>query len=344
MDIISNLLAWKDKPPIKGQTILLTDTIKTDGRFMLHILASQYISMYRNNNTNDNIKSKKGSQFTTTQTQQSHYCPPNHNNSSNGKLIWISCTNETEKQIMKSINIYYDKIPSSSSTTKRISSSYSCFEIISVPKEIFSNTLEDDNYLYQLYLRIFPKIIMDDDDGDDSNKEVTIIIDDLSYLINFFGDRQVFGFIQELRNRSKSNTYNNKNNKNYLSALILRNCTEILHPSNLSSKVYIGTDVFIKDKGEIITDSNKTSSFEYLLYEITDGIIDIIPLSSGYYKDSTTHGRILFTECYNTTNNRFYNGFSNNVDEKTRIVSDPFIISFCYTDHGVRLNALRRNV
>lgn len=327
---VSHLLPWDDKPPMKGQTILLTDTIKTDGRFMLHILASQYISIYNNVNI---IKSKKSN--------------PRHHNSGGGKLIWISCTSETEKQIMKSINMYYDKISTSSTTTTTMkkSSSFSCFEVISAPKEIFScnnNNNSEDNYLHQLYLRIFPKKMQEDDD-----KEVTIIIDDLSYLINFFGDRQVFGFIQELRNRSNNNCNrsNSNNNKNYLSALILRNCSEILHPSNnnLSSKVYVGTDTFTKDK-EVITDtitSSLSSPFDYLLYEIVDGIIDIIPLSSGYYKDATSHGRIIFTECYNNImENNQYNGFSN-YDKKN--ISDPFIISFCYTELGVRMNTLRRN-
>ena len=136
---------------------------------------------------------------------------------------------------------------------------------------------------------------------EDDDKEVTIIIDDLSHLINFFGDRQVFGFIQELRNRSNNNCNrsNSNNNKNYLSALILRNCSEILHPSNnnLSSKVYVGADTFTKDK-EVITDtitSSLSSPFDYLSHEIVDGIIDIIPLSNGCYKNATSHGRIIFT-------------------------------------------------
>jgi hypothetical protein len=141
----SHSLPWDDKPPMKGQTILLTDTIKTDGRFMLHVLASQHVSIYNNVNI---IKSKKSN--------------PRHHYIGGGKLIWISCASETENQIMKSINMHYDKTSTSSTTTTTMkkSSSFSCFEVTSAPKETFSfndNNNSEDNYLHQLCLRMLPK-------------------------------------------------------------------------------------------------------------------------------------------------------------------------------------------
>jgi len=185
-------------------------------------------------------------------------------------------------------------------------------------------------------MKIFPK----EKESLEEKEEITIIIDDLSYLINIFGDRQVFGFIQELRNRGKKcGVTKRSNEKKYLSSLILRKSTELFHPSNnLSSKVYVGVDTYLKTS-ETENTTAIACPFDCLLYEIVDGVVDIIPLSSGYYKDATSHGRIIFTECYSLLENK--NGFSN---DSKKGISDPFIISFCYTEHGVQLKMLRGNV
>merc|ERR1719330_1970662 len=95
---LADVLPWSDTPLTDRKTIMICDSTETDGRFLLHTLASQF------------IKSHPTSEKTHTDGTTAIPTSNEHN-----KVIWVSCGPLTEQLILSGLKKIGCDLPLSSS-------------------------------------------------------------------------------------------------------------------------------------------------------------------------------------------------------------------------------------
>lgn len=218
---------------VDNRTLLITDSVANDGRFLLHTLGLQFLSSRYTLDSND---PNDDDSFATLE----------------GAVLWISCGSITEKQIMMGLRKGMQHNlggggggtagPASSWTTGKGGSSDNSsggssgrINIVSIPLELADialstgNETSNEEYLKQLYKRIghwlkHRELLSMASPQQKSNGHPhygpnLIIIDNATNLVPMFGDRLANAFLSSVRSLMKkqsrkkmipvSNTANN---------------------------------------------------------------------------------------------------------------------------------------
>ena len=291
-------------------TILINDTVETDGRFLLYTLASQYLS---------------------SSTQSSLVTSDNTKTSQEGRSVfWVACGSSTERQILASLKKSGFDVSNMNSarapTTKTRSgvSNVDRIKVVPVALELASSILDKDptqnNPLDQKdYLKKLSKRFASWIKSDQNRRETLVILDDVSSLVQIFGSLHTMAFIQMLkrllkesnggvlafRTRLDLSTHNTQlldfqSSKNKKGQNAMKNAAgnnPHYYYDFCSSSTWLGAG----GGNQISLEHEYNSQFTHhkildqsMLLELAHGIVDVLPLSSGFARE--VHGRLVFTE------------------------------------------------
>ena len=292
---LTDALPWEASLNSK-RMFLVNDSMGTDGRFLLYTLASQVLSSSSSGNTNSM------SSAANTASQQKR-----------GRVLWLACGPVGEGQILQGLKkIGCDKTAlsqavlaakQSGDSTEKESS---LLTIRSLATELSDSLLDsnepfsEQDFVKRLYQYILKEWLpTETEDGHTYNN--WIIVDDVSALANLLGETLVYGLLLALNARShkdKSNGF----------GLVVR-CSNDYEAASLPS--FSGSSVassgppewFGAGGGALSSRSNTHYSstnmdaeipWERSLMELADGVLDVLPLTSGYTRE--LHGRIVMTQ------------------------------------------------
>lgn len=371
---LTDVLPWGDKPPVSNQsrTVLVCDSVETDGRFILHTIASQCLSSYTSSLSRNN----------TVPTVSNSMNENNSQSSLEGiHVLWINCGMHTDEHIqsaMKKIGcdlrVGSVKNQISNSTNKQF------FDIVNIKSTLNDswtskikgeNDANDFNHVLKTTYQKVSSIVKE-------YKNVMIILDDATNLSLLCGPPNTVSFIQALQSLLKRTTKERSVESELIqNGLVIRVSHDIDQEHYIQSQSGIDMNVtgnkslnYIGAGGRGISSnfsggsseqqiSNLISNCDYelnyvawerLLVEISDGIVDVIPLTSGFSRD--VHGRLVFTQrlggngwkdenepAKNTTfNAKGTNSESNSANQSNFLTS---IVNYCCTDAAVRAIRLR---
>jgi hypothetical protein len=290
---ITDILPWGDhSPPTGGRTILIYDSAESNGRFLLYTIAAQTLKLQQTSS------SSSSSSDNTRDDKRPH-------------VLWIHCGTKTDSQIyagMKKngIDVKGTKLGESKIHILRsISTDNSMLvpQILSQNNQPETNTSSWDDEkksLKLLYQRI--KNITS------QWSKYVIILDDASFMSTYFGGNLTFAFIQKVRNMVRKESLIKQNSlillaSNDLDQECFAQSTNQQEKNVTGGKnmQYIGAG----GKGMLNDPESLTSMelgslyelgemvWERALVELADGIVDVLPLASGFAKD--VHGRLVFT-------------------------------------------------
>lgn len=370
---LADVLPWSDTHLTAGQTILICDSTETDGRFLLHTLASQFIKSHSTDTTTMTTAASAGGSSkilpTSSAKQQRNEQQQQHN-----KVLWVACGPLTEQLILSALKKIGCDLPISSSyphdlkhapkkQVQVINVMLELIELIQTRRDHESGNEEDrpmntdDEECYEICLkRIYQRIrtsLLDDNrsttsstttssSSDDSNlstpvsssSNVLIILDNVSLLSTFFGPRLVHAFIQKIRaliqkNPACSPQSSSSSSSSSLALLCSHDIDQEQYITKASQEKkntsvsggtksqYIGgggRGILLDSKELSLLEQNAlyelqhggggeddneahgniASCWERHLVELADGIVDVVPLASGFARD--VHGRLIFTE------------------------------------------------
>ncbi len=325
---LSDVLPWGvHNPPRGGRTVLICDSNETDGRFLLHTIASQCLS-------------SKSSPSTATTTAAA----PTSGNSAKHeryRVIWINCGAKTDAHVLAGMK----KIGCDLRQNEHLVDMLSILPYFCQPPQNDQGTVEgtemsDEDYVKGVYQRV--KEITS------SSSKYLIIMDDCSMLSTFFGASLTLTFVQKIRTLVRMQSKEKDNGLVLLASHDLDQ-ENYIHSTDQGKRNVTGSKKMqyigaggrgILHDAESMAGLELDSAYEFgdipwerSLVELADGIVDVIPLASGFAKD--VHGRLVFTS-------RTICGW--NFDKDTARPSNHFLttmVNYCCTDAGVRAIRLR---
>ena len=225
---VVDVLPWGDTAPQGGRTILICDSVETDGRFLLYTLASQCLSPFGSNTSAGAVGGSRSASAAFRRSSEGINRSRQaivggsasvDSESNSGNVLWLGCganTNEQIRAAMKKIGC--DVSPP---TNKRINTSTieeaSRFKVIPIITEIeqmiskgatdgtaFETYGQEDfyeTYLKQTYQKAkeWKKSCLDQVSEGATLKPCLVIIDNVSQLANLFGSKLVYSFVLQLR-------------------------------------------------------------------------------------------------------------------------------------------------
>lgn len=304
---LPDVLPWADALPPQ-RTVLINDSVGTDGRFLLHTLASQ------------TLRGGSGGGGAAGASA------PASSSSSGGRVLWLGCTPASVKQIASALK----KIGCDASLTMaatiggsgggngNISSAKSRrLEIVSIMLEaattiLSSNEEEEKNeaptsltsgYLKKLYRRIKSWL----NESSSPQQPNLIVVDDATSLATIFGPRNVEFFLRQVRSLSLRQGYasmailcsTDADQDRYLTAAAREGGGAVNVAGGGSTKstwIGAGSDGMAVEQEyqQIVVGGAAAGAWERNLVELADGIVDVMPLQSGFSLEA--HGRLVFTE------------------------------------------------
>jgi len=329
---LSDALPWdRTNPPSHGCLFVVTDSIETDGRFLLHTLAAQYLSSnkvlqregHRGGSRVSGGRSNDYGSSTTGSTSASRNTSIKSMSTTtacgNKGVLWISCGAYSEQNIVSAIK----KIGTKEGMTgmDRLSSSAS-WEYISACDEIVSSVANDcdtegkhcdeivkrellsSSYVKTLYERIKGRLTNSGECNNNEHGNTTfcwlVVLDDVSILSQLLGTYALLALIQRIRAIIQSQggcfiirTSNEAEREHIQMAASTKEY------SSTTSPQWVGAG-----GGDTVFDNvrfypsvelqHQFMSWNNILSELADGIIDVMPLQSGFSREA--HGRLLCTE------------------------------------------------
>ena len=316
---LTDILPWGFNPPSGG--VLICDSNETDGRFLLHTIASQCLSS----------KSSFSASSSSANHSSSTKKEPHH-------VIWINCGAKTNAHILAAMKKIGCDI--------RLNENLDIIPIIphfSQPQPAQEPEMEmsDEDYLKKVYQQV-KKIAS-------SRSKYTIIIDNCSLLSTFFGAALTFTFVQKMRTLIRTQSKGKDNGFVFLASHDLdqehyMHSTDQEKRSVTGSKKlqYIGAGGWgMLHDAETMAGMELDAGYEFdeivwerSLVELADGVVDVIPLASGFAKD--VHGRLVFTS-------RMGGGCWKNENDTSRTQNNflTTLVNYCCTDAGIRAIRLR---
>lgn len=286
---ITDILPWGDhSPPTGGRTILIYDSAESNGRFLLYTIAAQTLRLQQ---------SSSSSSDNTRDDKRPH-------------ILWIHCGTKTDSQIyagMKKngIDVKGTKPGESKIHILRSISTDSMLvpQIASQNNQPETNTSSWDDEKKSLKL-LYQRI----KNMTSQWSKYVIILDDASFMSTYFGGNLTFAFIQKVRNMVRKESLIKQNSlillaSNDLDQECYAQATNQQEKNVTGGKnmQYIGAG----GKGMLNDPESLTSMelgslyelgemvWERALVELADGVVDVLPLASGFAKD--VHGRLVFT-------------------------------------------------
>jgi hypothetical protein len=313
---LTQALPWSDDDDDSTDScIVVTDSVETDGRFLLYTLASQALA---------------GS--TTAAT--SNKTP---GTTSSASVLWLACGPITETLVATALRkmgcdaaLSYLKMQSNDCSNNGTSEWKRPLAIHSILTDLSKNdaldVFDEETYLKNLYDRIqkwcqYGCLVEDNAPSSDTSKRI-IIVDDVSSLANSFGDRLVYFFLHYLRQSLGSS-----------SQLIVR-CSNDMD-RDAYSKQEEGGEAGVHANQNKVDDwvgaggRSKQSSVERIPWErnvvelLADWVVDVVPLASGYSREA--HGRLVYTHV-----------------SSALPPAVPVVMNYCLQDTSVSAIRLRR--
>jgi hypothetical protein len=309
---LTQALPWGNDDDSTNSCIVVTDSVETDGRFLLYMLATQALA---------------GSTATSSNKTPS--------TTSSATVLWLACGPLTETLVATALRkmgcdaaASYLKMQSRSVTSNNDTAEWKRpLAIHSILADLSRNVALDDfdeeTYLKNLYDRTKKWcgcLVEEDEPSRDSSKTI-IIVDDVSALANIFGDRLVYFFLHYLRQSLGP------------SSQLIARCSNDMDREAYSGQ---GEGVEAGDANQNKVDDwvgaggrSKQSSVEKIPWErklvelLADWVVDVVPLASGYSREA--HGRLVYTQV-----------------SSALPPAVPIVMNYCLQDTSVSAIRLRR--
>lgn len=284
---LTEVCPWSiDRP----ETIVVGDSVSSDGRFVLYTLASQLLLPTQPLHLQGAGKSEGGRRVHDER-----------------KLLWWNCSSITEEQVAiglkkmgcndQQLSRYirrqpHQQQPGPDSTTITIRSIPAMIsQSLSEQQGDFDEEIFVKQKIYQYIRKWLESTASDEQVGE--RKIPWIVIEDVTALSNLVGDRLVYALIHSLRSISS---------EQYSFGLILR-CSmdhdqalaKLSDQPNYNS-VYAN---WIGAGGRFRVIDDNDVPWERSLVELADVIVDVVPLATGYSREA--HGRLIFTTRFDAT-------------------------------------------
>ena len=266
-----------------SRTFLVNDSMGTDGRFLLYTLASQVLS-------------SSGSATATTATAAKQ---------KRGRVLWLACGPVTEGQILQGLKkIGCDKTALSQVATANATTE-SLLTIRSLVSELSTSLLSsndgedvsfnEQDFAKKLY-RYITETWLPPQTDDNVYHNHWIVLDDVSALANLLGEKLVYGLILALNAQSHQSSSSSNNNFGLVVRCSNDHEAESLPSFAGSSVASSGPEWFGAGGGSASSSHTTTNNipWERSLIELADGVLDVLPLTSGYTRE--LHGRIVMTQ------------------------------------------------
>ena len=346
-----DVLPWGFKnPPSEGRTILICDSHETDGRFLLHTIASQCLSSRSdyhpsvNTSVHSSSTSPAGNPAASASIKKEPF-----------KIIWIHCGMKTNANILAAMR----KIGCDLRLNEDMVDIIPILAHFSQPEgqtqqknseegpDSGSEQMNDENYLKSVY-RSLKQIT-------NSNAKYTIIIDNCSLMSTFFGAALTYGFITKLRSLVRNGVKQGKDTglvilashdsdqENYIHSTDQQGQNKSVAGSKQMHYIGAGGRGVLHDT-EAIARLEQDARYELgemvwerSLVELADGVVDVVPLASGFAKD--VHGRIVFTSRIGAGR-----GWKREDDASSARSNNHFLssmVNYRCTDGGIRAIRLR---
>ena len=290
-----------------ARKILVCDSVETDGRFLLYTMSKQILA-------------------------------------ANGRVLWLVGSPVTENQVAMGLKKMGCE---AAAAYLRDPNKNLNLNIRSLVSEIATRSLEEEeekeeDWNHEQFLKeIYSDIKRWIQELDESSTPCWILLDDVSCLATLLGQSLVYKFIESCC--AAASTRMNP------SIGIMIRCS-----NTLDQQVLYTTDGdFEKDKSgwigagglasrQTIREKQKQSiPWERSLAESVDGIVDVLPLTSGYSREA--HGRIIFSEVPGARGWGQSNHTSQHVIQSTTSSAtwNKLLFNYCIHDNGVRAIRLR---
>jgi hypothetical protein len=188
-----------------------------------------------------------------------------------------------------------------------------------------------------------------------SDAKYTIIIDNCSLMSTFFGAALTYGFITKLKSLVRNGAKQGKDTglvilashdsdqENYIHSTDQQEQNKSVAGSKQMHYIGAGGRGMLHDT-EAIARLEQDVGYELdemvwerSLVELADGVVDVVPLASGFAKD--VHGRIVFTSRIGAGR-----GWKREDDASSARSNNQFLssmVNYCCTDGGIRAIRLR---
>jgi hypothetical protein len=246
-----------------AESILVTDSVSCDGRFVLYTIAAAVLS-----------KNMNPSLYQSPFVAKSVKLHPKKS-----RVLWINCTsvvNESIVHAFKKVGLERDVISSiliGGPAKQRFDGSERLF-IHSVASSIAEANVQVDDITSVNALYLLIKDFVSKRDDNSINDPIVVVLDDISALSALFGERLVYSFVLSLNSPSRSSSHP--------FGLVVRCSNDCdVDASGVYATSQIGSD-----------NSSATGDvpWERSLVELADSIINVTLLPSGYSRD--VHGRL----------------------------------------------------
>jgi hypothetical protein len=325
---LTEVLPWSLQSP---RTVLVCDSVESDGRFILHTVAAQVLASAVSANNN---------KYRSTSTS--------------GRILWLTAGAWTERLLANALkkmgceaaNAYIRSIESATTDSQgsySLDNSNSALTIRSLSKEIASRIEAEaqaqdereetptdwdvEEYIKHLYREVKEWSSRSTVDAATS----WVILDDVSALAVLIGERLAYGFVLSL------NALSMRPETHF--GIILR-CShdadqELFQSSSITTSgekkpVHRTPDsVGAGGQGTRRDVQNQQVPWERSLVEMADGIVDVMPLASGYTREA--HGRLLFTACSGGR------GWGDSPQGRKTVSNDTatLVVNYCLSDNKV---------
>lgn len=288
------------------RTIVIGDSIESDGRFLLHTLASQVLE-------------KKA-----------------------GRVLWLSSGPVTTKLIANALKkIGCDAASRYSSSSNTTDTEASPLSIRCLTAEIGKKVEEDvenlnmELFIKQIYREVKEWLHLQQSSSSALDKPVPwIILDDVSALGALVGERLAYGLIISI------NALATHSQTPFGFALRCSHDLQELQDSlpgaaNHGVEKPVAAPLWVGAGGQSRRHV-ETVPWEASLVEIADGLVDVLPLASGYTREA--HGRLLFTAA------SAGRGWGGEGDKRTAKDEVTLVFNYCLTDSKVQAIQIRKSV
>lgn len=313
---LADALPWGDATVRGGRTILITDSAGTDGRFLLHMLAAQTLASRSRLAPTSAAGSPDAGASPTPPT--AGIGRRQGAAAASGRVLWLGCTSASEGQIASALKkVGCDASVVSTAALGRAHAQRSPgrsqrMEVIPVASDLASKLLasegEEEIDLVALLKDLYRRVAswMREEDGGGPTLDRLVVVDDASSLSTLFGERPTEFFIRQLRSAVRGGRGLDGRGGGCLAVLCSNDADQDRHLSQSAAAAgthevnVTGTrGAWVGAAGDASAEEGARSvlsapPWERALVEIADGIIDVVPLQSGFSLEA--HGRLVFTE------------------------------------------------
>jgi hypothetical protein len=277
------------------RNILICDSIETDGRFLLHTLALQALA-------------------------------------GNNSILWLAGGPLTDRQVATALKKIGCDVATGylrdNAKTQSLSIRSLSVEISSrITEEVDGSEWDAEVYLKQVYQQVKTWV---QKQSQEDKCPCWVLLDDVSSLASILGDRVVHCFIDSLSALSArmgecAFGVAIRCSHDVDQELIKRQAEN----ENKANTGWVGAGGL-----SLINNQREWIPWERHLVELADGIVDVVPLTSGYSREA--HGRLIFSE---TPGGRGWG--EGTKQQQTTNAWNNLVINYCITDNGVRAIRLR---